>query len=355
MFPPLPPEVYLQIIDSLDKEAILNALRVSRTFHSIAEPRLYESVTFSAKELERQATIESFCQNIPKNDGRLGPLVRTLILLPSFFQSVSESFEKIAKILPLLTHLTHFELGRAYIHHSFEGLPSAIRSSHLSTFIWQFDGDDHDERHLLAFLEAHPSIKRLELATYEFSAALPRAILPHIEKLALFDCNVLSSNHPLQETLSHLALSYDGEIANISAVAEGLSNVHYFAGVGGFELGPFMAFASSLPNVRCLYFAPEAFVIRPRHICHAAQRQKFQSKELVYLVIICEEGDEEDSSPVIQGIFKAIPTLRAIDIFHDITPDAFIRYRVDKSPTALPFSLFPSKWPTEEQLKEVVS
>ncbi|KAJ8457676.1 hypothetical protein ONZ45_g18223 [Pleurotus djamor] len=255
----------------------------------------------------------------------------------------------IAKILPLLTQLTHFELNRVYAYYSFRELPSKICSPHLSTFIWQTEGKDQDKLDLVAFLETHPSIKWLEIPAYEFNAALPSALLPCVRKLAIFDCKFLS-NHPLQKTISHLAISSSEDIAD-TKTAEKFSKVQYFTGF--FNPIPFMSFASKLPDVRYLYFAPDELT-RLKDICHAAQSQKFQSKDLVYLVILCDKDEHEDYNSAIQGIFKAIPTLRVIDVFNYIVHDAFARYHAEGSPTSIPLAQFPSKWPTEQQLKEAL-
>ncbi|KAJ8503197.1 hypothetical protein ONZ45_g11083 [Pleurotus djamor] len=296
---------------------------VSRTLYSIAAPRLYEAVAFGHVQTSEIRLVDSFCQALTKNNGRLGVHVHRLTV-----------------VLPLLTHLAHFELDHPR-RCSSRAILSALTSSHLTTFIWTANLYD-ETKELVSFLAAHPSIEHLELPHFHFSSPLPSSILPRLRKLMIHDDDFLSGG--LLRTVSHLSLVSLGSqtTTDDTKFEETYTAVEYFAALQDFTLEMAVDFCRRLTNGSFLGEFLDALAISPT---------QFQSEQLEYLSL-CADSDAAG----IEGIFAAVPTLRVIDLVDGSSEDdVLIRHHLGRTPILLPLELLPKPWLTEEELEQILA
>ncbi|KAJ8503195.1 hypothetical protein ONZ45_g11081 [Pleurotus djamor] len=361
----LPLEIILLVVKDVDPDetsTLLNLLLVSREFHSIAEPRLYESIYFGWDKFLKSSMFavkfRVFLENITKKEAR-GAHVRKFVFHFPPYSDTSYYWTKIAEILPTFTRLTHFEVASANrIPETVEDrIFSMFCTSQLSTLIWNGEESMKEERlHFREFLQTHPSIEHLELLPFTFHPPLSSAVvLPCLKKLVVYSYSNLL-NHSALRTVTHLTLNVPDELPLVRADVESLFPcVQYFAALDDFLPEDVVKFSSFLPNLKSLVYTPDMFVDL-KEVRDQAQVHSFKSKHLEHLALSCTANGEGSPDSVIREIFDAISSLRVIDFFeYEIGLDE-TRYLVDRSSspwtlTKSPLSWPLKYWPSEQYLK----
>ncbi|KAJ8508677.1 hypothetical protein ONZ45_g9083 [Pleurotus djamor] len=322
-----------------------------------------------ASHYKRQ-TISSFSelkelhQKVIQSNGRIAPLVRELNVVlhkssysPRGVRIYDDALSSsIPDTLKLFTELETLTIG--YISaQSF----TPLRLPKLTSFSWDGDFDtDEDMTPFARFLEAHPKIEKLHVPRVCDFPELTSQVLPHLKDLTVWA--PLATNLLPHWNITGLGVMRADASELPADVAErALPKIQRFIAYDEAYPDEFMEFASRLPNLQHLVFAPDEHQAL-EEMRDLASKLK-DNKKLEYFNLWCgqecdNDGNQAEPEPIMRDIMDAIPSLRVLDFYRHTDPDRiFTRMYADASKPCKKLEL-PSLsrfWTVDPEVQELVS